>query len=223
MRTARSDRIRLRRSPKKARYDHAGIVAILDRALVGHVPFVEQGQPLCIPMLCAHVNGWIYIHGSHASRALRVLARGEPACVTATLVDGLVLARSIYEHTANYESVIAFGRFSLVDNSTEKLAALEAFAEKLLPGRWSEVREPSPRELQATTVLAFEIEEASAKVRAGPPDDDGSADAALDVWAGELPIVTAFGTPIASPGLRNQIPLAESIRRLVKGSSTTQR
>lgn len=207
----------MRRNPKKGVYDRARIEAILDRALVGHVAFVSDGEPVCIPMLYAYVGGTIYVHGSRASRALRVLSGGAPACVTVTLVHGLVLARSAFEHSANYESVIAFGRFAAVDEPSERLAALEAFTEKLLPGRWSEVRPPSSKELKATTILALEIEEAAAKVRFGPPDDDGSADAALDVWAGEVPLSTSFGTPIASPGLRGGIPLAASVRRLLNG------
>jgi nitroimidazol reductase NimA-like FMN-containing flavoprotein (pyridoxamine 5'-phosphate oxidase superfamily) len=209
-----SDRIRIRRNPKKGRYDRDAIDAILERSGVGHVAFVDDGQPFCIPTLCARVGERVYIHGSRASRTLRVLARGGPACLTVTAMQGLVLARSVFEHSVNYESVIAFGRFATVDEPAERLAALEAFTDKVLPGRWSEVRPPCPKELKATTILAMEIEEAAAKVRFGPPDDDGTPDAELDVWAGELPIVTTYGAPVPSPGLRPGIPLAASVRRL---------
>lgn len=212
-----SDRIRIRRNPKKGRYDHASIGGILDRGLIAHVAFVDDGEPFCIPMLYAYADDRIYVHGSRASRALRVLSRGAPACVTVTLVHGLVFARSVFEHTANYESVVAFGRFTAVDEPVERMGALEAFTEKVLPGRWREVRPPSSQELKALSILSMEVEEAAAKVRSGPPDDDESPDAALDVWAGELPIVTSFRAPVASPGLRAGIPLSASVRRLLDG------
>jgi uncharacterized protein len=208
------DRIRVRRSPKKGRYDRAMIETILDRALVAHVAFVEGGEPVCIPMLCARIERELYIHGSRASRTMRLLARGEPACVTVTLLHGLVLARSAFEHSANYESVVAFGRFHPIEDAEQRLAALGAFTNKLLPGRWDEVRAPNAKELKGTMILAMEIEQASAKVRYGPPDDDDSEDAELDVWAGEIPIVTTFGEPLASPGLRSGISTSLSIRRL---------
>jgi nitroimidazol reductase NimA-like FMN-containing flavoprotein (pyridoxamine 5'-phosphate oxidase superfamily) len=208
------DRIRVRRSPKKGRYERAMIDAILDRALVAHVAFVEQGEPVCIPMLLARIGGELYIHGSRASRAMRLLARGEPACVTVTLLQGLVLARSAFEHSANYESVVAFGRFRPVEGGEERLAALAAFTNELIPGRWDEVRAPNVKELKGTMILAMEIEHASAKVRSGPPDDDDSEDAALEVWAGEIPIETSFGEPVASPGLRAGIPIGPSIELL---------
>jgi nitroimidazol reductase NimA-like FMN-containing flavoprotein (pyridoxamine 5'-phosphate oxidase superfamily) len=208
------DRIRVRRSPKKGRYDRAMIETILDRALVAHVAFVESGEPVCIPMLCARIERELYIHGSRASRTMRLLARGEPACVTVTLFQGLVLARSAFEHSANYESVVAFGRFHPIEDAEQRLTALAAFTNKLLPGRWDEVRAPNAKELKGTMILAMEIQQASAKVRYGPPDDDDSEDAELDVWAGEIPIVTTFGEPLASPGLRPGIPMSLSIRRL---------
>jgi nitroimidazol reductase NimA-like FMN-containing flavoprotein (pyridoxamine 5'-phosphate oxidase superfamily) len=134
------DRIRVRRNPKKGRYHRAMIEAILDRALVAHVAFVDQGEPVCIPMLFARIDGKIYVHGSRASRAMRLLAGGEPACVTVTLLQGLVLARSAFEHSANYESVVAFGRFQPLVDPAERIAALAAFTNKLVPGRWDEVR-----------------------------------------------------------------------------------
>jgi uncharacterized protein len=210
-----SDRVRVRRNPKKGRYEGARIEAVLDRSLVGHVAFVDRGEPVCIPMLCARIAGRVYVHGSRASRAMRLLGRGERACFTATALDGLVLARAAFEHSANYESVVAFGHFHEITGENERLAALAAF-NRLLPGRWDEVRLPSTKELKGTMVLAMEIEEASAKVRSGPPDDDDSEDAALDVWAGEIPIVHSFGAPIPSPGLRHGTAIAESVRQLLE-------
>jgi nitroimidazol reductase NimA-like FMN-containing flavoprotein (pyridoxamine 5'-phosphate oxidase superfamily) len=210
-----ADRIRVRRSPKKGHYERERIAAILDRGLIGHVAFVDRGEPVCIPMLYARVDESVYLHGSRASRMMRLLARGEPACLTVTLLDGLVLARSAFEHSANYESVVAFGRFREISDEEERVAALAAFTNKLLPGRWDEVRHPSPKELKATTLLAMQLTEASAKVRSGPPDDDDTEDAELDVWAGELPIVRRFGAPVPSPGLRPGVALDASLRTLL--------
>lgn len=208
-------RIKVRRGPKKGRYDRESIDAVLDRGLVAHVAFVEDGEPVCIPTLYARVGDRIYIHGSAASRAVRALGAGAPACLTVTVVDGLVLARSAFEHSANYDAVMAFGRFTPVADDAERLRAFAAFTEKLLPGRWDEVRQPSPKELKATEILAMEIDEASVKTRSGPPDDDDSPDAELDTWAGVVPILRTFGAPEASPGLRADIPLSASVRRLL--------
>ncbi|HEY7149199.1 MAG TPA: pyridoxamine 5'-phosphate oxidase family protein [Gaiellaceae bacterium] len=208
-------RIKVRRGPKKGRYDRASIDAVLDGGLLAHVAFVEDDEPVCIPMLYARVGDRIYIHGSTKSRAVRALAAGAPACVTVTAVHALVLARSAFEHSANYDSAMAFGTFTLVEDPGERMRAFEAFTEKLLPGRWDEVRQPSATELKATEILALEIGEASAKVRTGPPDDDDSADAERDTWAGVLPILTSYGEPEASPGLRPGIPLSDSVRRLL--------
>jgi nitroimidazol reductase NimA-like FMN-containing flavoprotein (pyridoxamine 5'-phosphate oxidase superfamily) len=207
------DRIRVRRNPKKGRYERETVESILDRGLVAHVAFVERGEPVCIPMLYARVGDKLYIHGSRASRAMRLLAAGAPACLTVILMQGLVLARSAFEHSANYESVVAFGRFEEIDDPAERLDALAAFTDKLLPGRFSEVRPPNAKEMKGTMVLAMPIDQVSAKVRHGPPDDDDSEDATLDVWAGELPIITTFGEPVPSPGLRPGIPLPASLSK----------
>ena len=213
-------RIRVRRNPKKGHYDRVRIDAILDRAMVAHIAFIDKGEPVCIPMLFAYSDGRIHIHGSTASRAMRLLSRGEPACLTVTLVHGLVLARSAFEHTVNYESAIAYGCFQAITDGDERLAALAAFTNKLVPGRFNEVRAPNAKELKATMILAMEIEGVSAKIRSGPPDDDDSEDAAMEVWAGELPILSRLGEAIASPGLRAGIPLPESVRRLREAIGT---
>ena len=209
-----SERVRVRRGPHKGRYDRATIDAILDRGLLCHIAFSIDADAYCVPMLYARVGDTVYVHGSSKSRAMHALAEGASACLTVTIVDGLVLARSAFEHSTNYDSVMVFGRFTEVTDANERLVALEAFTEKLIPGRWSEVRGPSPKELKATAILGMPIAEASAKQRSGPPSDDDSPDAALDTWAGEIPIVTSYGTPIASPGLRPGIPLSESLRLL---------
>jgi nitroimidazol reductase NimA-like FMN-containing flavoprotein (pyridoxamine 5'-phosphate oxidase superfamily) len=209
-----SDQIRVRRNPKKGRYERETVNSILDRGLVAHVAFVDRGEPVCIPMLYARIGSKLYIHGARSSRMIKRLAAGQQACMTVTLVQGLVLARSAFEHSANYESVVVFGQFEPIDETAERLAALAAFTDKLLPGRFDEVRPPNAKEMKATAVLAMPIEQASAKVRYGPPDDDDTDDAALDVWAGEIPIVTSFGEPVPSPGLRGGIPLPASLRAM---------
>jgi nitroimidazol reductase NimA-like FMN-containing flavoprotein (pyridoxamine 5'-phosphate oxidase superfamily) len=208
-------RHRVRRAPKKARYGRAFIHDVLDHAVVAHVAFVEGGHPFCIPMLHARVGDRLYIHGSTASRLIRTLAADAEACVTVTIVRGLVLARSAFEHSANYDSAVLLGRFELIEDPDERMAAFEAFTNKLIPGRWDEVRGPNRKELKATQILAMPIEEASAKTRSGPPNDDDSPDAELETWAGEIPMVTSYGEPVPSPGLRSGIPVADSVRRLV--------
>jgi len=208
------DRIHVRRQPGRGRYDRPSIDAVLDAGLVAHVAFVESGQPFCIPMLFARVDGSVYIHGSTASRTIRTLATGVPACLTVTLIDGLVLARSAFEHSANYRSAVLLGAFRAVKEEQQKTAAFEAFTNKLVPGRWNEVRSPSRQELSSSMILELPISEASVKVRTGPPSDDDSEDAALPTWAGVVPLVGRFEDPIPSPGLADGIPLAQSVRLL---------
>jgi nitroimidazol reductase NimA-like FMN-containing flavoprotein (pyridoxamine 5'-phosphate oxidase superfamily) len=210
-----SARVRVRRDPAKGRYDRTSVEAALDRGQVAHVAFVDGGFPYCMPMLYARSGGVVYIHGSTGSRAMRTLAGGVPACLTVTRLDGLVLARSVFEHTANYESVVVLGRFQPVEGKDDRLAAFEALTERLLPGRWSEARRPDRRELAATVILAMPIDEASVKIRAGGPDDDDSADAGLDVWAGVIPVTTSYSEPAASPGLRRGVLLPASVVRLL--------
>src|SRR5919204_693466 len=155
----RSERTRVRRQPARGRYDADSVHAVLDAGLVAHIGFVDAGRPYCIPMLQARVGDAVFIHGSAASRALRVLASGVPACLTVTLVDGLVLARSAFEHSANYRAAVILGSFQRVDDPSERVAAFAAFTDKLIPGRWEEVRPPDRKELKATQILALPIEE----------------------------------------------------------------
>ena len=212
-----SSRVRVRRLPELAQYERAAIEAALDRGMMAHVAFADDDQPYCIPMLYARAGQVVYIHGSTGSRAVRTLARGVPACLTVTQLNGLVLARSVFEHSANYESVVVLGRFRTVEDPAERLAAFEAFTEKLLPGRWAEARTPNRKELSATVILALPITEASVKESSGGPDDDDSPDAELDVWAGEVPLRTSYGEPEPSPGLRPGIPIPDSVTRLTSG------
>ncbi|HEY1538346.1 MAG TPA: pyridoxamine 5'-phosphate oxidase family protein [Solirubrobacteraceae bacterium] len=203
---ASSERARVRRAPKRAVYDRARIDAILDEAIVCHVGFVDGGHPFVIPTLHARVADVVYIHGSTASRMVCALAGGIPCSLTATLLDGIVLARSAFHHSANYRSVSVLGRATLVASEEERLLALEAFSEHLVPGRWQHVRPPSRSEMKGTQVLALALDECSAKVRSGPPVDDDE-DMGRDVWAGELPLTLQVGEPLRDPDVAPGIEL----------------
>ncbi len=202
-----SERVRLRRKRERGHHDRATIDAILDEALIAHIGITDdEGRPLVIPTLHARAGDVVYLHGAVASRTLRTLATTAPICLTASLIDGLVLARSAMHHSANYRSAILLGNARLVEEPVEKGAALRAIVEHIVPGRWSDVRAPSRNELKATAVLALAIEEASAKIRTGGPLDD-EEDHALDTWAGVIPLASVAGTPIADPLLRAGIVL----------------
>ena len=181
-----SDRTRVRREPERGRYDRETIDAILDEALFCHLGFVVDGQPYVIPTLHARRGDLLYVHGSSASRMLRHAATGAPMCATVTLLDGLVLAKSVFNHSIDYRSVVVLGQARVVENE-EKLEALRLFTEHVAPGRWDEARQPTPTELKATAILALPLDEASAKVRTGPPEDEPE-DVDLPVWSGVVPI-----------------------------------
>ncbi len=190
-----TERTKLRRLPKRGAFDRETIYPILDEAFICHVGFVVDGQPYVIPTGFARIGDDLYIHGSSASRMLRNLAKGVDVCVTVTLVDGLVLARSAFHHSMNYRSVVILGKAELVEDADEKNKALEAFTEHIIPGRWPEIRWPSELELKATSVLKLPIEEASAKIRTGDTIDDEN-DYQLDVWAGVIPLKLIGGAPV---------------------------
>lgn len=187
-----SGRTRVRREAERGLYDRATIDAILDEALVCHVGFVHDEQPFVIPTLHARVGDELLLHGSSASRMLRAAGAGAPICVTVTLVDGLVLARSAFNHSVNYRSVVVLGVPRVVDDPGERERALEVFTERIVPGRWADVRHPSPKELKATRVLSLTLDEASAKVRTGGPNDDDD-DLDWPAWAGVLPLTSEYG------------------------------
>lgn len=193
-RGAVNPRTRVRRLPERAAYDAETIADILDAGLVAHLGFVVDGQPYAIPTLHARVGEAVYVHGAAAGRAIRTLATGAPACLTVSLLDGIVLARSAFHHSINFRSVVVLGRAVPVREPGEKLLALEAFMERLMPGRWAEVRPPDRRELRATAVLRFDLGKASAKLRTGGPVDD-ARDLGSPAWAGVLPIRLA-GDPL---------------------------
>ena len=191
-------RTEVTRHPERGVYDREAIDRILDEALICHVGFVHDGHPFVIPTIHARFGDTLFIHGSPASRMLKQLAEGVDVCVTVTLLDGLVLARSVYNHSMNYRSVVVLGRARLLRDPAEKLAALEAVVEHLVPGRWEDARQPTEKELAGTLVLALPLDEASAKVRTGPPSDF-EADLELPVWAGVIPVALQAGTPEGSP------------------------
>jgi len=201
---APTSRTTVKRLPKRADYDRASVYQILDEGFICHVGFVVDGQPFVIPTGYARVGDRLYIHGSVVSRMLRELEKGIDVCVTVTLIDGLVLARSAFHHSMNYRSVVVFGRASVVEETEEKFAALRAFTEHVVPGRWNDVREPNEQEMKATLVLALPLEEVSAKVRTGPPLDD-EEDYALPIWAGVVPLHLAAAAPISDPQLPSNI------------------
>jgi len=180
------DRIRVKREPKRGVYDRETIDAILDEGLLCHIGFEVDGQPYVIPTLHGRIGDRLYVHGSAASRMLRRAGAGAPVCVTVTIFDGLVLAKSVFNHSVNYRSAVVFGRATLVDGA-EKRDALHALTERLAPGRWDEARQPTEKELKATSILSLPIEEASAKVRTGGPDEEPE-DVDLPIWSGVVPV-----------------------------------
>ena len=198
-------RTKVRRLSKRAVYDKAKVHEILDEGFLCHVGFVQAGQPFVIPTLYARSGETLYMHGSGASRMLKTLAEGVEVCVTVTLVDGYVLARSAFHHSLNYRSVTALGRARLVADLEEKLQALRVITDHIVPQRWDEVRGPNELEMRQTVVLALPLEEVSAKVRVGPPADD-EEDYALPIWAGVVPIHTQLADPVADGRLLPGVP-----------------
>ena len=206
-----TDRTKLKRLPKRGHFDRETVYGILDEGFICHVGFAVDGKPVVIPTGYARVDDKLYIHGSQASRMLRTLADGIDACVTVTLLDGLVLARSAFHHSMNYRSVVVFGRATLVDDPQEKMTALVALSEHIIRGRWNDVREPTDVEMKLTTVLCLPLEEASAKIRTGPPLDD-EEDYSLPMWAGVLPLKLTAGEPINDPRLPEDVPVPDYVR-----------
>src|ERR1022692_3311513 len=200
-----SSRTRVIREPQRAVYDRESVNRILDEAFLCHVGFVVDSQPYVIPTSYGRDGDTLYIHGSAASRMLRHLDQGVPVCVTVTLLDGLVLARSVFNHSMNYRSVVILGTATLVSDPAEKLAALRALSERIIPQRWEDSRQPNEKELKATSVLRLPIDEFSAKVRVGPPMDD-EEDYAFPTWAGVLPLEMKVGTAIRDARSQQDLP-----------------
>ena len=206
-------RSQVHRRSERASYEREVVYAILDRGLVAHVGFVHQGEPFVLPMAYARVGDALLLHGSTRARLLESMTGGARVCVTVTLLDGVVLARSAFHHSMNYRSVTVLGRAAPIERSEDKLRALEAFIEKMLPGRWAEVRPPSEQELKATAVVAIPIEEAAAKARTGGPVED-PADLEREVWAGVIPLALAAGIPEADGSGLPGAPASSVVERL---------
>ena len=200
-----TDRTRVVREANRAVYDRDAIYKILDEAFVCHVGFAAAGGPFVIPTMFARVGDNLYFHGSAASRMLRGLSSGAPVCITVTLIDGMVLARSVFNHSMNYRSVVALGHATLIDDAKEKLHALKAFTEKLLPGRWMDARQPNEKELKATSILKLPLNEVSAKIRAGGVEDDAE-DYSFRVWAGIIPLRLVADAPVRDDRCDAAIP-----------------
>ena len=213
-------RTRVKRLPELASYDLDVINGVIDEAVVCHVGFVHQGEPVVIPTLHGRDGDLLYLHGSPGSRMLRTIRGGEPVSVAVTLLDGFVLARSLFHSAVNYRSVVLFGRAREVDGGEEKLHGLRVISDRVFPGRWDHARPPSGRELRATSVVAISIEEASAKVRTGGPNDEPE-DYELDVWAGVVPLYLVAGSPIPDPalppGIETPLHVAELVARHCAG------
>lgn len=216
---APTPRATVRRQAARGRYDRATIDAILDEAFVCHVGLVDEGEPLVIPTAYARVGDRLYLHGAAANHLMRTLGSGAPACVTVTLVDGLVFARSAFHHSVNYRSVVIFGTATEVRDADEKRRALLAIVEHVCPGRTRDARGPRDEELRATRVLRVPVDEASAKVRTGGPADDPE-DLTLDVWAGQIPLSTVAGSPLPDDGVSLPAPgYLTRYRRPSRGSA----
>jgi uncharacterized protein len=201
-----TDRTRVVREAHRALYDREVIYKILDEAFVCHVGFAMEGQPYVIPTLFARMGDDLYLHGSAASRMLRGLSAGWPVCVTVTLIDGMVLARSVFNQSMNYRSVVALGHATLVENAHERVRALQAFTNKLIPGRWEDTRPPNEKELKATSILKLPLTEVSAKVRTGGVEDDAD-DYSFPTWAGIIPLKLVAGEPIRDDRCNPAIPV----------------
>jgi nitroimidazol reductase NimA-like FMN-containing flavoprotein (pyridoxamine 5'-phosphate oxidase superfamily) len=215
-----TERTQVRRLPKRGTYERETVYRILDEGLVCHVGFVADGKPVVIPTGYGRRDDTLYIHGSTASRMFLALAKGAELCITVTLVDGLVLARSAFHHSMNYRSVVIFGKATVLEDPAAKREALRVFTEHVVPGRWQDIRPPTEKELQATLVLAIPLEEVSAKVRTGSPIDDGE-DYALPVWAGVLPLELTPVVALPDERLPKGIALPEYVRSYRrKGLST---
>lgn len=218
----RTQRTTLKRLPQRGSFERQQINEILDEGFICHVGFVVNGEPVVIPTGYARAGDALIIHGSQASRMLRQLGQGIDVCVTVTLIDGLVLARSAFHHSMNYRSVVVFGRARVIEEREEKISALTALSEHMIPGRWDEVREPNARELQLTTVLAIPLTEASAKIRTGPPVDD-EEDYELPVWAGVIPLEMMANEPVADPRLGANRPAPKYATEYRRTSHSVQK
>ncbi|WP_235297776.1 pyridoxamine 5'-phosphate oxidase family protein [Portibacter marinus] len=210
-----SDKVRVKRIPKRGIYDRSEIYEILDKDCVCHVAFVYDGYPVIIPTIYGRSGDELYLHGASTSRMMMALAEGIPVSIAVTKVNGIVLARSLFNSSMNYESVVLFGHAKEVTSQEEKNQGLAVISDQILKGRWEEARQPSAKELKATKLLKVYIQEASAKRREGDPGDE-KADYALDIWAGVIPIHRSYGEPIDDSLLKEGISRPHSVKAIVK-------
>jgi len=214
---APSKRVQVKRAAERGNYDRATIEAILDEALICHVGIVtDEGHPVVIPVIHARDGNTLYMHGSPASRLLRTMKPGAEICLTATLLDGIVVARSAFHHSMNYRSVVVIGTARIVDDPAEKLAALELVTDHVIPGRWAECRPVTEKEIKGTLVAALSLGEASAKIRSGGPVDD-DADYELPIWAGVIPLALQASDPVPDGRLVDGVPLPDHVAAVVDG------
>lgn len=206
----KTTRNRVRRKPQRGFYDEETIYRIVDEALVCHVGFVEDGRPFVMPTIHARVDNALFIHGAKTNRMLRHIANGDPLCITMTLVDGIVLGRSAFRHSMNYRSVVLFGRGRLVEDKQEKLDGFRAIVEHVVPGRWDDIRKPSTKEMNATSLVAVSIDNASAKIRNEPPLDE-ERDLQLPIWAGVLPVRQEYLAPVPDANLDEGMTIPDYI------------
>lgn len=212
---SKTTRTRLKRLPERGHYDKETVHSVLDAGLIAHVGIAEGGDPVVIPVMYGRMDNEVVFHGAKASRLMKAIHAGSTICVTVTLMDGLVLARSLFSHSLNYRSVVLFGRGRLIETDEEKLSALKAISEQMLPGRWDDARLPSAKELNATRVVAVQIEEASAKIRTGGADDEDE-DYDLPFWAGVVPVREVYGEPEPDGRLKDGVALPEYLEGLAK-------
>ncbi len=211
----KTSRSKLNRLPERGSFDKETIYKIIDKAFYCHVSFLQDDKPFVIPTIHARIDDNIILHGAKASRMLKHISAGNEVCIAITLMDGLVLARSVFHHSMNYRSVVIFGKGEEVMEKEAKLNALQAITDHLLPGRWEDARQPNEKELNSTTVVSIKIEEASAKIRTGPPKDD-EEDYDLLVWAGVLPLIPMLSEPVHDPDQNEDILLPDYIKKLLK-------
>jgi nitroimidazol reductase NimA-like FMN-containing flavoprotein (pyridoxamine 5'-phosphate oxidase superfamily) len=221
MKSYKTPKTKVNRLPSRGLYDQKNIFQILDAGFLCHVAFEIESQPFIIPTAYGRIGEVLYLHGSAKSRMLKHLKNGAPAAICVTHLDGIVLARSTFNSSMNYRSVVILGNGTEVTDQLEKMEALKLITEQIIPGRWDEARAPDEQELTATTVVSFEINEASAKVRTGPPGDK-SADYDLDIWAGVIPVINLYGDPIPDPKLREGIETPDSVIRSLKNTLNQQ-
>jgi len=207
----RTDRNKVKSAPIRADYDKQTVYDIVDSGLICHVGFTDNDQPFVIPTTHVRIDDTIYVHGSTKSRLINHISHGNKVCITVTKVEGLVLARSVFHHSMNYRSAVMFGRGQMVTRKEDKLKVFEALTEKLVSGRWADARTPNQKEIDVTAIAAVKIEDASAKMRTGPPNDDAD-DYDLNVWAGEIPIEEIRNNPIADPKLNSEIELPDYLK-----------